>query len=170
MTHKEAELRQLFKNNFDIYGDAQGDVVLAMTENKFVEIVNQLATEVLQEGGGMEALAIKTAAIDWSYHQTMPVAYPIEVKEESEYRTPEFAAETYAMGKVNHHQDSEKWMELYCAFMEGTKWGLSHQPTQRELMNQDELWMAIITKWRDYKETTFEFIQEMKSKYTIQRN
>lgn len=40
-------------------------------------------------------------------------------KPPEDYHTAQFAAETYAMGKFNHHHDSEKWMIAFDAYMEG---------------------------------------------------
>lgn len=47
----ESKIRQLFKNNSDCYADTasfdnnnnyvEGDVIMAMTEDKFVEIIKQ---------------------------------------------------------------------------------------------------------------------------------
>lgn len=48
----EQELRQLFRNRFSCYADTTDDsVVLAMDEDRFVEVVTQLKPETKEQIG-----------------------------------------------------------------------------------------------------------------------
>ncbi len=56
---KEEELRQMFKNNSDCYADTwkeergmmiEGEVIQAMTEDKFIEVVNYIVNKSKTDG------------------------------------------------------------------------------------------------------------------------